>query len=345
MTMTTPLTWNVTNTTAPISPPASPVLTRSQSAPAPAIVEPACKCRKIEKALTSMGIEEVWEMTDAEIVAAALKGKKLTIYDHYDIQIECRGQADDPKHTIFLVFICETLPDQHTRQYQEYTQNTTSNLKTTMDSCKSKNPTLFPATPVAASTSFKMVGDELYLREVELLRPGTKVPSEDTVANDVQRLYKGLSFTVKSYFENQGREVHAIVNGWTVPITKSYLGVEIILDDGGQIHNATLEFIRLTESHTGAYLAEQLYLVLKCYGLDRLLHVLMMDNAAPKKKKVRASKGSVKCATSGSANVQPDEVEEIVVGGHDDDANLDTEDLEIANKIEGDGGFNESDPA
>ncbi|KAJ7911010.1 hypothetical protein B0H13DRAFT_1615091, partial [Mycena leptocephala] len=41
---------------------------------------------------------------------------------------------------------------------------------------------------------FNSVKDELYLEEVELLRPGTHVPSPSTVSRDVQTLYLEGSF-------------------------------------------------------------------------------------------------------------------------------------------------------
>ncbi|KAF8151170.1 hypothetical protein K438DRAFT_1512742, partial [Mycena galopus ATCC 62051] len=48
---------------------------------------------------------------------------------------------------------------------------------------------------------FNSVRDEFYLEEVELLRPGTHVPSPITVSRDVQTLYKEGSRRVKEYFK------------------------------------------------------------------------------------------------------------------------------------------------
>jgi hypothetical protein len=38
-----------------------------------------------------------------------------------------------------------------------------------------------------------MYTDKEYLKEVELLHPGTTVPSPDTVGEDIQDLYQGTS--------------------------------------------------------------------------------------------------------------------------------------------------------
>ncbi|KAJ7933205.1 hypothetical protein B0H13DRAFT_1592562, partial [Mycena leptocephala] len=50
---------------------------------------------------------------------------------------------------------------------------------------------------------FNSVKDELYLEEVELLRPGTHVYSPSTVSRDVQTLYLEGSKQVKQYFKVQ----------------------------------------------------------------------------------------------------------------------------------------------
>ncbi|KAJ6632312.1 hypothetical protein B0H10DRAFT_1772265, partial [Mycena sp. CBHHK59/15] len=50
---------------------------------------------------------------------------------------------------------------------------------------------------------FNSVKDELYLEEVELLWPGTHIPSPSTVLRDVQTLYLEGSKQVKEYFKVQ----------------------------------------------------------------------------------------------------------------------------------------------
>ncbi|KAJ6600176.1 hypothetical protein B0H10DRAFT_1923910 [Mycena sp. CBHHK59/15] len=96
---------------------------------------------------------------------------------------------------------------------------------------------------------FNAVWDPYYLEEVELLRPGTKVPSPRTVSlisrrcallgPDGERVLQGLS-----------RCDPRLIDGWTAPFVASYLGIVIVWFAAGKIHHAILEFIRLTESHT-----------------------------------------------------------------------------------------------
>ncbi|TEB21370.1 hypothetical protein FA13DRAFT_1829389 [Coprinellus micaceus] len=51
-----------------------------------------------------------------------------------------------------------------------------------------------------SSRPFNMVKDPDYRAEVELLRPGTKIPSPQTVSNDVREIYRKGAQYVKEYF-------------------------------------------------------------------------------------------------------------------------------------------------
>jgi hypothetical protein len=48
---------------------------------------------------------------------------------------------------------------------------------------------------------FNVVNDKYYKVEVELLRPGTKIPAPRTVSEDINHLYLELSKTVQDYFK------------------------------------------------------------------------------------------------------------------------------------------------
>ncbi|KAI6115820.1 hypothetical protein EDD16DRAFT_1476155 [Pisolithus croceorrhizus] len=51
---------------------------------------------------------------------------------------------------------------------------------------------------------YDMVGDPLYVEEIQLLRPGTVIPSPATVSRDVNEIYKVGSKHVKEYFSVRG---------------------------------------------------------------------------------------------------------------------------------------------
>jgi hypothetical protein len=48
---------------------------------------------------------------------------------------------------------------------------------------------------------FNFVNDKYYHKEVELLRPGTKIPTPSTVSLDIKHIYLELSKTVRTYFK------------------------------------------------------------------------------------------------------------------------------------------------
>ncbi|KAJ2923520.1 hypothetical protein H1R20_g13574, partial [Candolleomyces eurysporus] len=117
---------------------------------------------------------------------------------------------------------------------------------------------------------YNSVQDPLYVAEVEMLHPGTKLPDPTTVSHDVQLLYQEISKCVCQYFKNLGNAIYLAVDGWTAPITASFLGVVLIWSEQGEIHHIILEFIRPKKKHTGQYLAQCIADCLKCYGIAHL---------------------------------------------------------------------------
>lgn len=48
---------------------------------------------------------------------------------------------------------------------------------------------------------FNFVSDKYYLLEIDMLRPGTHLPSPDTVSDDIKDIYNGISSQVRDYFK------------------------------------------------------------------------------------------------------------------------------------------------
>ncbi|KAJ7644486.1 hypothetical protein FB45DRAFT_720175, partial [Roridomyces roridus] len=71
----------------------------------------------------------------------------------------------------------------------------------TVEYSEAMHRTLIALRSAASKRSFNSIEDKYYRMEVEMLRPGTVVPSADTVARDVQRLYESLAVEAKDYFE------------------------------------------------------------------------------------------------------------------------------------------------
>lgn len=110
-----------------------------------------------------------------------------------------------------------------------------------------------------------MVTDPEYLLEVEMLHPGTIVPSPSTVARDINAIYLAASEKVKDHFKacfslflhqvmrsindwfalkDFDGVVHIQVDGWQSPLVTSFMGVILIWYEGGKIWRVTLEFCR-----------------------------------------------------------------------------------------------------
>ncbi|KAK6992134.1 ribonuclease H-like domain-containing protein, partial [Favolaschia claudopus] len=274
------------------------------------VVQSPPKPRKAKDKDVEKTDKAVWHLTDDEIIAASRKSWKSAVYDHYTVSLERQLDKDSNPHCLIFLFTCRFDPKNHNVQRRKRIQNSqgTSNLARTMKTCcesrkvevgadsskgaqqdlhrsvsrytPAHHRALIALRCAASHRPFNSVTDPLYLEEVELLRPGTNVPSPSTVSRDVRALYEEGSKQVKEYFRDYEGAIHCVVDGWTAPIVASYLGVVIIWFSLGKIHRTILEFIRLKERHTGEYLAEQIAKCFKRFGIDHLLHTLCMDNAS-----------------------------------------------------------------
>ena len=142
------------------------------------------------------------------------------VYEHYNMSVE----RDDTLKLIKYVFKCkysEETHDTHTR-LRTKTGDGTTNLQKSAAECDttrgisrtatSPGGTSSTYTPAAhrvviamkSATSnhpFNAVHDKYYRMEVEMLRPGTKIPHATTVSRNIKFLYVELSKTVRDYFK------------------------------------------------------------------------------------------------------------------------------------------------
>ncbi|KAK7041092.1 hypothetical protein R3P38DRAFT_2512431 [Favolaschia claudopus] len=272
---------------APPSPPASPILSRNDQnkapEPSPATTEPPRKRRKVDfESINNKNDEEVWNLPDSEILDAIRVKWQADVYDHFTPSL-VRDLSTTPR-SIKIVLTCKFGdPRHHSSERRHPSRAALIPLPIasagTIPYSEAMHRTLIALRCASSKRPFNQVEDKWYRMEVAMLRPGTIVPSADTVARDVQRLYVLVAQEVKAYFQRRARDVHGVVDGWTAPIAENYLGAGIVWEDVGKIYAIVLEFIRLTDRHTGDYLASQLADTLIRYGLERFLHLLMMDNA------------------------------------------------------------------
>ncbi|KAF8238004.1 hypothetical protein L208DRAFT_1244585, partial [Tricholoma matsutake] len=104
-----------------------------------------------------------------------------------------------------------------------------------------------------------------YQAEVEMLQPGTIIPSPQMVSRDIKAMYTEMSKHALN------STIHLVLDGWTAPIIASFLGPLVVWCHEGVIYRAVLENIRLTQKHDGKYLAEVTASCLWRFGLDKLV--------------------------------------------------------------------------
>ncbi|QRV80904.1 hAT family dimerization protein [Ceratobasidium sp. AG-Ba] len=126
---------------------------------------------------------------------------------------------------------------------------------------------------------FARVLDKLFRLQVELLRPGTVVPDSSTISRTTQFVYQQQAHRVKTYFKDEINTIHLAIDGWTSPTAVAYLGLVVHWYAEGRLWRTVLEFIRLEQKHTGAYMAEKTAECLKRYGLEGMVRAICLDNA------------------------------------------------------------------
>jgi hypothetical protein len=162
--------------------------------------------------------------------ASDRKQWKSKAYDHFNIKLERHLDADGEPHHLEYKFSCRFDPTNHGHHVRKRmaTGHGTQNLNRGIDQClKNRNldkgadshagaqqtlhKTISTYTPSAhralialhcavSKRPFEIVRDPHYMKEVEMLRPGTVLPSPRTVSRDVNDIYKDGSVAVREYF-------------------------------------------------------------------------------------------------------------------------------------------------
>ena len=133
---------------------------------------------------------------------------------------------DGTPHELLFVFTCKTNPEGHKPHFRprKKTGEGTSNLQSGITQCFERRGENRPGTAMVAHAAaipyteaahrvlialrcaknhrpFNSVLDEDYQAEVNMLRPGTKLPHPATVSRDIQAIYLNMSKHICDYFE------------------------------------------------------------------------------------------------------------------------------------------------
>ncbi|OJT02144.1 Zinc finger BED domain-containing protein RICESLEEPER 1 [Trametes pubescens] len=126
---------------------------------------------------------------------------------------------------------------------------------------------------------FLAVEDAEFRALLRMLYGRVEIPSRVTVSRDVQLIMHHCKVIVVALFQAYPGRIHICVDGWTSPNILAFLGITAHWHHDGEIAHIILDFVRLTSSHTGKYLAEKLIECLKEFGIEEKVLSVTCDNA------------------------------------------------------------------
>jgi len=146
------------------------------------------------------------------------------VYNHYNTTLQRNIDENTGERSLSFVFTCKSHPELHSgpilRSRKKGASEGTSNLQKAVDTClrkqgvKLQKNTSADAIPYSESGHRVLIAircakqsrpinailDEDYRHEVEMLRPGTRIPHPTTVQRDLIHIYEHASTWVMNYF-------------------------------------------------------------------------------------------------------------------------------------------------
>ncbi|EUC59335.1 hypothetical protein RSOL_308600, partial [Rhizoctonia solani AG-3 Rhs1AP] len=249
---------------------------------------------------------EAWDYSDEVLCGAALTVWPSLAYRHFTTTVDRHYQRTSggmivPNYIDF-VFVCKHQPDKcRLRRKRSKTKDGTSNIRKAIKKCDKERmvPDSLATVPpesipysqlmfrallviwcVVNHRPFHTVADPLFLDIVHMLRPEAVVPTPHTLSSDLAYIHNLATVRIREVFLRMETGVHLAIDGWSSPLTASFLGVVVFWRTGSTMWRSVLEFIHLTESHTGSYLAEKTLECLDRFSLRNHVVSVCLDNAS-----------------------------------------------------------------
>ncbi|PLW16734.1 hypothetical protein PCASD_20611 [Puccinia coronata f. sp. avenae] len=110
------------------------------------------------------------------------------------------------------------------------------------------------------------------------------LPKHKMVSRDIAKLYTAIQESLVELFKHHKGAMYLGLNAWQSPNGIDILGMVLywlIKEEEGGFHleAVPLDFVRLQKSHTGAYLAKTVQLIVEKFGLKEKIHGIVTDNA------------------------------------------------------------------
>ncbi|QRW04488.1 AC transposase [Ceratobasidium sp. AG-Ba] len=188
---------------------------------------------------------EVGSYSDDKIINASLGAWRSSVYQHYNSYLDRIYDEHGSPSRLTFRFECKY---KHPRTQFNTEIDSDSQSRYFNGYSEARHRTLIALRCAQNKRSFNSVDDNLYQEEVDLLRPGTILPSSRTVSPDTQVLYASSSDGVKVYYKKLPSAIHfAIDVFWS------------LFRD---------------------YLASRIAECLKRYGIDQKVLSICLDNAS-----------------------------------------------------------------
>ncbi|KNE91143.1 hypothetical protein PSTG_15398 [Puccinia striiformis f. sp. tritici PST-78] len=197
----------------------------------------------------------------------------------------CGDQMNRPTYDSSCSNLKKHASNCHNKQNESNSISTLANvgIKGTGDISPKEVPQLCAVWCAEAARPFSaLVG----LSHQAILHPTVvkNLPTRRMVSNDIHMLYSAIQENYKSVLAAHTGALYLGVNAWQSPNGFGILGIVIYRLAGDDLGDAKLEamplgFVRLSQSHTGVYLADAVRLVVEKFGIQHKICGIVSDNA------------------------------------------------------------------
>ncbi|QRV96471.1 hypothetical protein RhiJN_24489 [Ceratobasidium sp. AG-Ba] len=256
--------------------------------------------------LYNLSDHEALSYAPERLVEAALAVWTSPVYGHF--HVGCRHvMAPHPvtgvptfKHFEFT-FTCRFDPDRckmRTRKRKSTGSYGTKNLKDAVNRCNRRRgvtnnpaPAPVPFTDIrfraylliwcaVSRQPFNVLRDPILRELFDYAHPGIVIPRPPTLSRALTCMFNQAMIDAGERFQDIDTAIHLAIDGWTSPLSASFLGIIVIWYEGATVWRSVLDFIHLTESHSGEYLAEETIKCLTRFRVVNQIETICLDNAS-----------------------------------------------------------------
>ncbi|THH16802.1 hypothetical protein EUX98_g9241 [Antrodiella citrinella] len=240
------------------------------------------------------------EKSDKEVLAAQMLNWTSNVYQHFKMPPEIEEESDG---NVRYKFVCNQPNGSGAGSVLTRARwdDSTSNLLRHVKDCSPTLPKAGQAINDFAHGStynkaqfryllslwvarrhrpYAIVQDDELVQAFRMLYSRVEIPSAMTVSRDVQEIFKHAQIHVAKKLQEFPGLLHIGLDGWTSPNVISFLGVTVHYVEDAKLRSFILDFVKLTKSHTGKHLAEELTKCLKVYGIQNKILGIAGDSAS-----------------------------------------------------------------